>query len=82
MSEQSILDWLDPKYRVRVETLRAALSSPEGIDVIIDLLPDGYSDIRPWLEKQAARVNVLSDEELLAMALVMGIRRAKIPDSK
>lgn len=66
---------IEPTIDYRINILRCALKSPEGIDAIMKLKPEEGPEFQSFLEQQAAKIDDLSECELWALTILIGIKR-------
>lgn len=66
---------IEPTIDFRINILRNALQSPEGIDVIMKQKPEEGQKFRDFLNKQAAKIDSLSEIELWALTILVGVSR-------
>ncbi len=59
----------------RAKILRRALRTPEGIDAIMEHSPSSGLEFRKFLQEQADKVDELSETELWALSIVIGLKR-------
>lgn len=62
------------KHRFRIDTLKSALRHPKGIDAIMEQ-KSTEGNLREFLQSCADRVDELSEIELYALTVVIGITR-------
>jgi len=59
----------DEKVEFRIDTLRAALKHPQGIDLIMEQKSEQDEGLRKCLQEHADRVDELSDIELFVLTM-------------